>query len=696
MIFSKKTIASIVSSSLLAGSAIAQQQDTAQVERIIVRGALFSTPLSEMATSISILTEAVIEQRQAQHLEALLNRAANVNFATGASRGRFVQIRGIGERSQFTDPVNPSVGYLVDGISYSGIMAGASTFDVEQIEIFKGPNSARFGAEGLAGMINVVTKEASQQTSFDAQMGIANYGSWNIGAAGGGALSDSLNYRISIHKNESDGFIDNTFLGRDDTNGIDELTTRVKLNWQATQDLKFKTVLHLIDVDNGYDAFSLDRDRTTLSDEPGFDRQKSEALALNAEYQGFNSANLEIQTSLLQADLDYGFDEDWSFVGIAPGWEYSSTDHYLRERDDNSVELKLTSKNTAKNDWVLGVYYSNEDEDLERQYTWLSNPFLSSVARNDYAIFGLYKHIVSDTQWITSSLRLASQSFDYFDNNGFTSNIDHKDWGAELSYHQNVGDSSMLYMSLVRSFKMGGVNGQALSKINDFDDPDTQQVILDSAEFDAESLVGLEFGIKGENQNGTLSIDFTTFYQKRDDVQFKNSIVQGQSFIDLINNAADGTNYGIETSINYQAAESIDIFANLGYLNTKIEGFTRQDGSNIDNREQAHAPTYQVNIGANFQLADNVSWLIEVDAKDEFYYSFSHDNLSDEIVLVHTSLDYVQNDWKVSLYARNVFDKEYANRGFAFGNDPRDEYAPHVYEQFGEPRRVGVSFNYHY
>ena len=242
MTFNIKTQAKLTSLAFFSSFVTAQNIENPipseqDLERIIVRGALAATPLAEMATSISVLDEGAIQARQAQHLEDLLNRAANVNFASGASRGRYIQIRGIGERSQFTDPINPSVGYLVDGINYSGLLAGASTFDIEQIEIFKGPNSARFGADGLAGMINVLSKEPSEQTIVDAQFGVANYGSWQVGAAVGGGLTDTTNYRFSVHQNVSDGFVENTWLGRDDTNGVDELTARAKLNWQTSDDL---------------------------------------------------------------------------------------------------------------------------------------------------------------------------------------------------------------------------------------------------------------------------------------------------------------------------------------------------------------------------------------------------------------------------------------------------------------------------
>lgn len=711
MKFRRKPLASLISLCLISTYISAQDSseeysEQNELERIIVRGALTATPLSEMATSISVIDEQAIQQRQAQHLEEILNRAANVNFASGASRGRFVQIRGIGERSQFTDPINPSVGYLVDGINYSGLLAGASTFDIEQVEIFKGPNSARFGADGLAGMINVLSKDASDQTSIDAQFGIANYGSWQMGAAVGGGLSDNVDYRLSIHQNNSDGFVENTWLGRDDTNGVDELTARAKLNWQANDDLSINTVIHLIDVDNGYDAFSLNRDRTTLSDKPGFDTQQSEAIGITIDYQGFEWANVQLQSSFMQADLAYGYDEDWGYVGIAPydaindpeGYfaEYSSTDHYLRDREDSTIQAKLSSKSNEANTWVVGFYFADKTEDLTREYTYLASPFESQVDRVDSALFGQYKYVLSDDQWITASLRLASQTLDYDDSNMIIEDIDHSDWGAEISYHQKVGDNSMLYLSLLRSYKMGGVNGQALGKIDDEDIAEFRQDLLDNAIFDAESLIGIEFGIKGANQDGSLVLDFTTFYQKRDDVQYKNSIVKDQSFVDFYNNATDGKNYGIEVSLNYMLSDSVDTFANIGYLKTEISGITLKNGSSIDDREQAHAPTYHVNAGLNWQASDNLNWLIEFDAKDEFFYSFSHDQQSDSLLITHTSLDYRIENWQVSLYARNVFDKQYANRGFYFGNDPRDGYTTHLYEQFGEPRRVGINFKYQY
>ena len=95
----------------------------------------------------------VISQRNSNHLEQILALAPNVNFAAGASRGRYFQIRGIGERSQFVDPLNPSVGTYVDGIDFTGFGGAATLLDINQVEVLRGSQGTRFGANALAVLL---------------------------------------------------------------------------------------------------------------------------------------------------------------------------------------------------------------------------------------------------------------------------------------------------------------------------------------------------------------------------------------------------------------------------------------------------------------------------------------------------------------------------------------------------------------
>ena len=98
------------------------------VEEIVVHGELRDNTLMSTPSSVSVISLIDWRAGTVNHLEELLSRAPNVNFSSGASRGRFIQIRGIGERGQFAEPLNPSVGLLLDGVDMSGIGTAATLF----------------------------------------------------------------------------------------------------------------------------------------------------------------------------------------------------------------------------------------------------------------------------------------------------------------------------------------------------------------------------------------------------------------------------------------------------------------------------------------------------------------------------------------------------------------------------------------
>ena len=166
------------------------------IERITVSSDFRQQELMFIPASATILSDTQIESRQAQHLEDILNVGANINFASGASRGRFIQIRGIGERSQFSEPSNPSVGFLVDDFDFSGIAGVGTLFDVEQVEILRGPQATEFGASAMAGVIKVKTVDAGPEQSGKLSFSLAEQNTWSLGGAYGNAITDNLFYRF--------------------------------------------------------------------------------------------------------------------------------------------------------------------------------------------------------------------------------------------------------------------------------------------------------------------------------------------------------------------------------------------------------------------------------------------------------------------------------------------------------------------
>jgi len=362
-------------------SVVAKDTNANSLQEVVVTATFRERDILTVPASLTVLDQQVIAERGAEHLQDILNAAPNVNFASGASRGRYLQIRGIGERSQFVDPVNPSVGMLIDDIDVSGMGNAATLFDVRQVEILRGPQGTRFGANALAGMVNIRSNDPTEEFEALVSSGYGNYDSWNMGTVVSGPLAKGLLGRLAVQQKRSDGYIDNDFLDRDNTNNIDELSTRGKLRWLASDDLSIDLTGIYVDIDNGYDAFSLDNTRHTLSDQPGHDRQETAAFALASTWAGHRAFTLKTIVSWSDSNLEYGYDEDWSYNGLCAGtpcdgWEYSSTDNYRRDREASRFEMRFTSTEAGQlaghTDWVAGVYYDQKDEDLTREFfDWL-------------------------------------------------------------------------------------------------------------------------------------------------------------------------------------------------------------------------------------------------------------------------------------------------------------------------------------
>ncbi len=201
--------------------------DPPPLEEVVVTAELRPAPLLGQIGSISVISARDIREREAQHLEGILNLAPNVNFAGGSSRARFFQIRGVGERSQFQEPLNPSIGLVIDGIDFSGLGGAGTMFDVQQVEILRGPQGTLHGANALAGLIDIRSGQPEAEPGLRVEAGAADYASWNAGVVSTGPLQgDALLYRLAVNRFQSDGFIENDYLDRDDTNGQDETTLR--------------------------------------------------------------------------------------------------------------------------------------------------------------------------------------------------------------------------------------------------------------------------------------------------------------------------------------------------------------------------------------------------------------------------------------------------------------------------------------
>jgi len=544
----------------------AQPDSSSTLEEVLVTADFRQTRLFDLGVSATVIDAETLKQRAATHLEQARNLAPNVNFASGASRGRFFQVRGIGERSQFVEPMNPSVGLLVDGIDMSGIGGAATTLDIQQVEVLRGPQGTLFGANALAGMINMVSGSPTGTFSGEVEASLGEHETRSFEAVVSGPVTETLGYRLAYSSYQSDGFQRNAFLNTDDNADFDEQTLRAKLRWQPDDHWLLDLTALYVDIDNGYDGFSLDNTRTTFSDEPGHDRQETLAGSARIIWRAHDTFNLEALVSRTVADLEYGFDEDWSFVDFCEAFDcqapsFSSFDNYIRDNENTTVDLRLVSETGPEQlGWVVGAYYRDQLQELRRVYTFLEEDFLRDYDTENRALYGQLNIPLTGRLNLITGLRYEQREAEYQDSDGAAFEPDENMWGGKVALEYRTPGGALWYALASRGYKAGGVNSDSAV-------PDTQR------QFDTETMWNYELGMKTSLWQDRVDVQATLFFQDRDDVQTDQSLVQPFEgtdcpcqFIDFTTNATAGQSYGLETELDWRVNDFVQTFASLGLL----------------------------------------------------------------------------------------------------------------------------------
>jgi len=651
-----------------------------------------------MAASITVLDTDSIEQLAVQHFEETVFFVPNLNWSGDGNRARYFQIRGVGELEQYEGAPNPSVGFIIDDIDFSGIGTIATLFDVEQIEVLRGPQGSRYGAQALAGLIYVQSTEPDDEWSGRVQVGGGQDNAMSGGAALGGPLTDDggLRFRLSGHHHESDGFRENSYLGRSDTNGRKESTARAKIAWDASDDWQLKLATMWSDIDDGYDGFVIDNSLTMLSDKPGRDAQRSFGAAFTAGWSGSDRFDFTSITSAANSDIDFSFDADWGNPESWAPFTYDFISASDRQRRTLSQEFRVAAGPEGRlfagsTDWLVGVYYLKLEDELatlnQGEYfdplsgfaDSLDDRFSSSFDASNVALFGQMDIDVGESGEVGVGLRVENRSTDYFDSAGLQLDPGETMVGGELSYRHSFDDGLSAYVSLSRGYKAGGFNLGAV--------PEGRR------EFEQEAMWNIEGGVKALWLDDTLLFNGAIFYSRREDQQVRTSVQlepnDPASFVFFTDNAAEGRISGVEAELRWLPTDSLEFYTNIGLLDAEFSEFADAEGS-LSSRDQAHAPNYTLALGGMYRHGNGFFARLDLSARDEFYFDVSHDQKSERHSLANARVGFETERWTAQLWVRNAFDENYAVRGFYFGNEPPD-FPTKLYVRRGDPRQLGFT-----
>ncbi len=694
-----------ITRSILAGVSLASPLSSDaevvfELNPLVVTGDLLQTEADRLPSSVTVLSPEAPAMSGSAHFEDVLGTIPNLNWAGGTSRPRYFQVRGIGENSQFGNEIPASsVGFIIDGIDFTGIATVANLFDIAQVEVLRGPQAAAFGANALAGMILVETAPAASSPTGRIETSIGEDNLRTLGfASGGKLLMEGLSYRLALHHHEENGFRRNTFLNRDDTNGRDEWSTRLKLEWQASPVLSLGINLMYFDFSNGYDAWSLDNDSfTTSTDEPGSDIQRTLAVGTKATWRISDGLSLEYNLSATDSELLYSYDWDWSnpdelrdLYGPEVYWGSDITE---RTRDVWSQDLRLLSAPDSPLQWVAGVYLKEFQE--EQAYFGIDSDYGTTTA----ALYGQARMALSPALSLTLAGRLERHEIDFTSINPWAGEVPvvtqlnsrEGPWGGKLALEWTPVENHLFYASLDRGYKAGGVN---------LDD----EVPTDFRVYGTESLWNYEFGWRASFLERRLRTRLSLFYMDRNDIQVDSSIQlgDGNTFALYKDNAASGTNYGMELETTWYLTEEVHWFASLGLLDTQFDDYNYIDPSDsqtrirLDGREQAYAPSYTYSVGLSYEPEEGFFATVIAEGKDAYVFDVLNRQSLAAYTLVKLRLGYRSGDWKFLFWINNALDERYDVRGFYFANEPPYYDQPRKWVSQGAPRQAGVSIEWQF
>ncbi len=668
----------------------ANAETLAKLEPVIVTAGLRSLPASQRPGGVTVIAGSAAEDAANRHLEEVLPQIPSLSWAGGSSRPRFFQLRGIGELEQYQGAPNPSLGFLVDEIDFSGIGMIASLFDVEQVEVLRGPQGTRYGANALGGLIKLKTRDPAAAPSLDVEAGAGDDGLWSAGVVAGGALGAAGEatgaWRAVLQRASNDGFRHNGFLDRDDTNGREETTARVRVRVEMPSGWRADLGLMYADFDNGYDAFAIDNSLRTLSDRPGRDAQRSNGAWLDVTRSGLHGVELRSTTSWAESDIEASFDADWgnnADWGAAGPYDFFS--QTLRDRRTLSQDLRLLSAAGGDWSWIAGAWLSRLEESnrIADDGLYLTDSFVRTLA-SDYeatstALYGEITWSPMPATTIAAGLRLEERDASYADSDGIRFNPRDRLWGGSLSVTKEMNESQILWASMSRGYRAGGFNIGT-------------SVPAERQQFDDEYLWSAELGWRGQADEAR-SGDVNLFYTRRENPQVATSLQLDPedplTFLFLTDNARSGEAWGLESSFRWQATVRIGLEAMLSWMESRFIGY-RFGERELDGREFAHAPEWKAAIAATWRHP--AGWMARLDLSGEagFYFDTSHDQRSDSRLLTNLRAGYETDRWSVSLWAHNLFDERYPVRGFFFGNEPPD-FPSRLYLRWGDPRQLGVT-----
>ena len=717
--------------------------ETTMLEEITVTAQKREQNIQDVPIAISVLTGDDMRELGIRTAAELTEQIPNVQMNTaGGSGNQIITIRGVG-LNDYSLNNSPTAAVHVDEVFMStNAMLSFSQFDMERVEVLKGPQGTLYGRNSTAGVINYVTRKPSQEFDAFVELTAGKWETFNLEAAVGGGITDTLSGRLAfISENRNDGFQYDRVSDKEHGE-VSRWAARGQLQWDLDNTMvRFSTHVGRDKSDEWLTQFEGTDDGTgaicasALVGEPdpeecfvsGFTFLSGAYSDTDGDvHAGDYSFLPEVDDKAFGASLRMEFYFDTVSLISLTAYEYHDYNHgeetdampaipglgvYLDrtvgyEAKQFSQEFRLSSFDNESFNWLLGAFYSSEKGEADELYisdflvdgefiTDRNLPFQYDQDRNTFSLFAHSEWDFADNWRLILGARYNWEETDWDGAFRFFMPPSEADddwnffsWRIGLDY--SISDSSMVYASISRAHKAGGIPGA----------PPTSG--LPPEPYDSEQNTAYEFGFKSTFADANIQLNGALFFYDYKDMQ---GIVKNDpsDLAETLDNFGDVDVKGAELDFLWLPTDMTTIKIGLGWADSEVKEanglFLDAFGlpASIVGNELAHQPGFTSNVLARQQVLVGSSMIMTFQAdlrySGDYYLNIVNDesfaqNDSFTVLGARVALGSVDGRWEVAAWGRNLTDEDIRTYGI-YSLDNRDHL---IY--YGMPRSWGVTFRY--
>ncbi len=676
-------------------AALAPGASFAQLEEVVVTAQKREQNLQDVPIAISAVSQEMLQQTGINTITEVIPMVPGL---TGADYGLATNtwaIRGIGS-NDWSFGSEPSVGVFVDD-AYVGrnIFATSNFFDINRIEVVKGPQGTLFGRNAAAGAISLVTNRPGDENELRLGVALGDEGQERYEVVGNWAVSDTFALRLAYQHQKWEGMWEEVISG-DDMYTESEVV-RLSARWDVTDNFEALFKVNYGNAETNYTSainipFNLADPGEEYPDKyaitrPNFEENEDEGFGLRLSWDINDSLSLVSITDVRSGENDYFEDVDGSADDLAIdnallGGVVGGLDIPVGlggKADSFYQEFRLNGGSDSLS-WFTGVsYYTEELEgtrwEVDYVATALGFPLgsqrIESEADNEsYGIYGDVTWqaterlaIIGGARWSFDKKDWCTNTLqdDFFDQGGPTDGplCDEGDWDeltSRLVAQYDVGDDTMIFVSVAEGYKGGGFNTGGADTTGDF-------IAETLVGFDPETSIAYEVGLKSTFLDGRMQLNGSAYFTDYEGLQVA---IFGFETGQQVRNAGDAETTGLEAELSYSPVDGLVLMANYAYLDTEIVS------GELDGQTLAYAPENTFSIGANINhgfLGGDLNWFAVYNYTDEFYHDIANLEEEDAYGILNGKVTYTAGSerWDLAIAADNITDEDYATIRADFG-----------------------------